>query len=354
MVDRPSGCYNVSYSQETAIVRTRLQWVILIAGLVFLFSVPLFASKTALNFLTFVGISVIAVHGLNILTGLCGQISLGHAAFVGVGAFTSAALTSKLGLSWWLTVPCAGLSASIVGLIFGLPALRLKGFYLAMSTLAAQFIIIWIMLHWVSMTGGPDGTVVERVTLGAFTFKSSQSMYLLVMGMAIIATFVAKNIARSQLGRAFIAVRDNDIAAEVMGINPAYYKLVAFSIASFFAGVAGAIFAPYAGAISYEHFGLMDSIWYLGMMIVGGMGSSTGVILGVAAIRGLEEMVMFMNPWIATTFPALQFKIAPSVPGIIQMLFGLVIVLFLVFEPRGLAHRWELIKASYRLWPLPY
>ena len=349
---RPCGTYDESYAQDMAIVRTRLQWIILIGGLVLLFALPLFTSGRWLNLLNLIGISVIAVHGLNILTGYCGQISLGQAAFMAVGAYTSAILTAKLGFSFWAALPCAGLSAGIVGLIFGLPSLRVKGFYLAMATLSAQFIIPALIAHPLEgITGGTYSLIVPPPKVAGIVCTSPQSMFYIIIPIAVLMTFFAKNLVRTGVGRAFIAIRDNDLAAEVQGVNVFRYKLLAFFICSVYAGVAGSLWAHWMRAINPDHFTLIDSIWYVGMMIVGGMGSTAGAVFGVGFLRILDELtkegVMWLGGFAGGWGAFLQASLGP-------MVYGLVIILFIVFEPRGLAHRWEMFKASYRLRPFAY
>ncbi len=348
----PSGTFNRSYAQDMAIVRTRLQWILLIAGFLFLFSLPLFAGGPLLNLFNLMGISLIAVHGLNILIGYCGQISLGQAAFMAVGAYTSAVLTTKLGFSFWVALPCAALTSGVVGLIFGLPSLRVKGFYLAMATLAAQFIIPMLIINPLGLlTGGTRSLRVPAPAIGEFVCRTPQSMFCIIIPIAALMTLFAKNLARTGVGRAFIAIRDNDLAAEVMGVNVYAYKLLAFFICSVYAGVAGCLWAHWTRAINPEHFTLMDSIWYVGMVIVGGMGSTAGAVFGTAFLRILDELSKMSVMSLAKTIPAwamlLQSAISP-------MIYGLVIILFVIFEPRGLAHRWEMFKASYRLRPFPY
>ena len=351
-VSRPCGTYDESYAEDMAIVRTRLQWIILIAGLVLLFSLPLFVGGRWLNLLNLIGISLVAVHGLNILTGYCGQISLGQAAFMAVGAYTSGVLTAKLGFSFWAALPCSALSAGVVGVIFGLPSLRVKGFYLAMATLAAQFIIPALISHPLEgITNGVRTLIVPAPRIGEMAFTSPQSMFFIIMPIAVLMTFFAKNIVRTGVGRAFIAIRDNDLAAEVMGVNVFGYKLLAFFICSVYAGVAGCLWAHWMRAINPSHFTLMDSIWYVGMMIVGGMGSTAGAVFGVGFLRILDELTKILGMWLSGIFVAwgafLQAALGPIV-------YGLVIMLFIILEPRGLTHRWEIFKASYRLRPFAY
>jgi len=347
-VSLPSGTFNQGYGQDMAIFRTRTHWVMLIAFLIFLFACPLFFGDRILTVLTIIGISVISVHGLNILTGYCNQISMGHAGFMAVGAYTSAILTAKLGFSFWAALPCAALAAGIVGIIFGLPSLRIKGFYLIMATIAAHFIIIWVILQLYGITGGSDGLSVPRPEIGGFVFKSKSSYFYLVMIIACLGTFLAKNIVRTRAGRAFIAIRDNELAAEVMGVNLWSYKLVAFFIGCVYAGVAGSLLVHYVAFATTDQFPFMNSVWYLGMLIVGGMGSTAGAIFGAVFLKLLDELVTIFGP-------VLSAAVAPQAAASLSLIMrGLVIILFLIFEPRGLAHRWQMIKSYYRLWPFSH
>lgn len=350
-MDLPCGTFNQSYAKDMAIFRTRTHWILLVIFLVFLFTCPLYFNNRLLTLLTIIGITIISVHGLNILTGYCNQISIGHAGFMAAGAYTSAILTAKLGFSFWAALPCAALGAGIVGLVFGLPSLRVKGFYLIMATIAAHFIIIWAILQLYGITGGADGLAVPRPEIGGFVLDSKRSYFYLVMILACLATFLAKNIVRTKVGRAFMAIRDNEVAAEVMGINLWTYKLLAFFIGCTFAGIAGALTVHYLGFASVDQFPFMNSVWYLGMLIVGGMGSTAGAIFGTIALKLLDELVSIFGPILAATFPAVAAQAAASLSLVMR---GLVIILFLIFEPRGLAHWWHTIKNYYRLWPFSH
>jgi branched-chain amino acid transport system permease protein len=345
-----SGTFNQSYAQDMALLRTKTQWVILLAFLALLFTCPLFMSQLGLILMTLIGISIISAHGLNILTGYCGQISMGHSAFMMVGGYASAILCTKLGFSFWAAVPCAALVAGLVGLIFGLPSLRVKGFYLIMSTIAAYFIISWVITQAYGFTGGFFGMSAPRPEIFGRVLNSTGYCYL-VMIIACLATLVAHNIVRTRVGRAFIAIRDNDLAAEVMGINILAYKLLAFFIGCIFAGVAGALLAHYYSYTCVEFYHFLDSVWYLGMLIVGGMGSTTGVILGVVFFKLLEYLVSILAPALGAVFPAIGPQSATALSLIVR---GLVIILFLIFEPRGLAHGWGRIKAYFRIWPFSH
>ena len=346
----PCGTHNYTYDQDMAIMRTKTHWALLIALLVLLLTFPLYSGGYLLSVANLIGITVIAAIGLNILLGYCGQLSIGHAGFIAVGAFTSAVLTNVLELPFLVGLIAAGFMAGFIGLLFGIPSLKVKGFYLAIATIAAQFIIIWVINH-LEITGGFVGIAVPYASIGGLVFDSEASMFYLIMVIAVICTFFAKNLARTRVGRAFIAIRDNDLAAEVMGINLFYYKLLAFFIGCFFAGIAGSLMAHWIGFMNAEQFSLMESILYIGMIIIGGLGTALGPILGVIFIRLMQQGMMFVAPTIEAAFPALPAGFAT---GLAPMLFGLIIILFLILEPRGIAHRWMLFKAAYRLWPFSY
>jgi branched-chain amino acid transport system permease protein len=260
---KPKGAFHENYAQEMAVLRTRPQWGMLVAFLILLFACPLFFSDRILTIMTMIGIAIISVHGLNILTGYCGQISIGHVGFMAVGAYASAILTAKFGWPFWAALPCAAMAAGIAGLIFGLPSLKIKGFYLIMATIASHFIIIWLILQFRDITGGPDGFPVPKPKIGSFVFNSKASYFYLVMTIAGLATYLAVNIIRTRAGRAFVAIRDNDLAAEVMGVNLWIYKLQAFFIGCVYAGVAGALLVHYYGLPSWIRCG----IWACSLLV---------------------------------------------------------------------------------------
>lgn len=344
----PCGTFNETYGQDMAIVRTRLQWGLFIALMIGVLTLPLYASGYIVSTTIATSIVLIAVLGLAIVTGYCGQFSLGQAGFLAVGAYTSAILVSRYEAPFLLALLGAGLFTALIGLIFAVPSLRIKGFYLCMVTIGAHFIIVWTIIHLPKLTGGADGMVAPWANIGAFTFDSDTKYFYFVIPVTILMTFFAKNIGRTRVGRAFVAIRDNDLAAEVMGINLFSYKMLAFAMSAFYAGIAGAMWGPFLGRISPEHFTLIDAVWYLGMVIVGGMGSILGAVLGTVFLRILREVVSGLTPWVATTFPSLE-RFAPATFG--SIIFALAIIIFLISEPRGLSHRWEIFKASYRLWP---
>jgi branched-chain amino acid transport system permease protein len=228
----------------------------------------------------------------------------------------------------------------------------MKGLYLAFATLAAHFVIVYVISNWRSVTNGTDGMWMKRPgNLLGINFQTDRNYYLLVLSITIIMTYLATNLARSKLGRSFVAVRDNDIAAEVMGINIAYTKIMAFGIGCFFAGIAGALGGAYYEYVNIEWFGLDDSIWYLGFLVVGGFGSIFGAIAGATVWKVMDEFSTFVTPLTEIFLGGAAFYASAAFSLIF---YSLIVIIFLVFEPRGIAHRWEIIKRSYRLHPFPY
>lgn len=346
----PCGTYSCNYSKDMAVLRTRSHWGLLIAFLVLLATIPLFAGYQLENFITLVCFFVINAVGLNILLGYTGQVALGQAAFMAVGAYTSGILTARAGIPFIVTLPLAGLVAGAAGIIFGLPSVRVKGFYLALVTLGAQFIIIYIVEH-LKITGGTDGMTCPFASIGGLVLDTPSKIYWLVMAVTVILVLFAMNLMRTRVGRAFIAVRDNDIAAEVLGVNIARYKLLAFFIGCFYSGIAGALWAHYTTSLHPSQFPLHNGIFYLGIIVVGGMGTMFGPIAGAIVMRGLDEVVMIVFPKLAEAFPSLGANMAPALG---PMAFGLVFILFLMFEPRGIAHGWRRLKSSVEHWPFTY
>lgn len=300
--------------------------------------------------LNLIAIAVIGALGLNILTGFTGQISIGHGAFMGVGAYTVGVLTTKLGLSYWLALPLAGVTAAVVGAFFGIPSLRLKGLYLAIATLAAQVIIEYTIIHCPSLTGGSAGIVLQTPSLGSVSLASDTAFYYFVLIVVIVAVVSTLNLFRTRVGRAFMAVRDRDIAAAVMGINLLKYKVMAFGLSAFYAGIAGALLVTYNRVITPEAFTVEVSIQYLAMIIIGGLGSVMGSIYGAAFMTLLPIFLREFADFLGNYFP----NVEQSLLAMETVFFGLIIILFLIFEPEGLAKLWKDIKNYFRLWPFSY
>jgi branched-chain amino acid transport system permease protein len=297
-----------------------------------------------------VGVAIVAAVGLNILTGFAGQISLGHAAFVGIGAYTAAILTTRLGVPFLLCLPLSGLSAAVFGLIVGGPSMRMKGLYLCIATLAAQVIFEFIFVHWESMTGGIRGINLPAPVVLGVVLDNEFKFYFVTLAVVIICVTAARNIFRTRVGRAFIAIRDRDISAELMGINLLRFKMYAFGISSFMAGVAGCLWVNFLRTVTPEHFPLLESIRYLAMIIVGGLGSVLGAIFGAIFMTLVPEILKNTLGLLVDAFPQAMGYLFP----LQQVVFGLLIVVFLVFEPHGLAEMWRRLKDYFRLWPFEY
>jgi len=344
------GEFRVNYKQDMAIykiprVRNR---VLLILAFFFIF--PLWASPYYVSVATMAAIASIGAIGLNILTGYTGLISIGVGAFLGVGGYASAIITTKLGIPFWIALPLAGIITAIVGALFGVPSLRLKGLYLAMATLAAQVIILFVIIRWSSLTGGSAGLIVQRPELFGFRFASEMSYFYLVLVTLIGTALFTMNLFRTRIGRAFIAIRDRDLAAEVMGINLFKYKIYAFAVSSFFIGVAGALMGHYTRVVGPEHYDIGVSITYLAMILIGGLGSVIGSIYGAVFITLLPIILREGIGVFGGFIPGLSAHFA----GLRELIFGLVIILFLIYEPEGLAKIWRNIKDFFKLWPFSY
>jgi len=350
---RPCGAFDDTYEKDIAIIRTPTQWAIIVVSLIALAIMPKFVSGRIITTVNLIALSIISAQGISILTGLCGQISLGQGAFMGVGAYTMMILMNHLKFSFWIALPCGVMSAGLSGLIFGLPSLRIKGFYLAMATLAAQFIIPWTIMNVrTDITGGTNTINISSPNFFGIVLSSQAKIYYLIMFFSVAVVYLTRNLARSKIGRAFVAIRDNDLAAEIMGVEIFQYKLIAFFICSLYAGLAGCMWAIWVGAVNVDSFTLHESIWYLGMIIVGGLGSIPGAVFGVIFIRLLDLFVQIIGPPITAFLPDVIGASIKS--GISPLTFGMVILLFLIYEPRGLAHRWEIVKHFYRRWPFSY
>lgn len=344
------GTYRTSYEQDMALHPTRLSawrgWVLVAA----LYAVPLVLSPYRVSILNQVVIFAIAAMGLNILTGFTGQISVGHGAFTGMGAFTAGFLTTKLGLPFWLALPAAGLAAAAVGALFGLPSARLKGLYLAIASMAAQVILDFVYVRAEWFTGGVHSMSVMRPAFFGYSLESEQSFYFLALTVALVLGVFARNLLRTRMGRAFVAVRDRDLAAEVMGVELWRTKVVAFALSAFFAGIAGALWAPYVMIINPEMFSFHLSIELLAMIIIGGIGSVTGSGYGALFMVLLPILVREVTQPLSVMLPALGDQLLL----LKDIAFGGAIVLFLVFEPEGLEKLWRNIKDYFKLWPFSY
>lgn len=343
------GNYKTRYEDETTIFPNDTGRVFVAALLVFLATLPWWLSPYLVFVTTLIGLFIVGAVGLNILTGSTGQISLGHGAFMGLGAY-AAALLAQAGLPFWLAIPLAGAVTAVAGAFFGIPSLRVKGLYLALATLAAQVILQFAFNLFDSRGGGTSYLSVPEPTLFGWTLDRDRMFFYVVFATVVLGVYAALNLFRTRVGRAFSAIRDNDRAAAAMGINVFKYKLLAFSIAAFYAGVAGALWAYASGVVSAERFTLLLSVEYLAMIIVGGLGSVLGSIMGATVITVLPEVLRVLADSLSQVLPqathlflAMRFAV-----------FGLIIVGFLMFESQGLADRWRVIKTYFNTWPFRY
>lgn len=344
------GDLKESYLEDEKIFQSLFVKICLATLLVLLVIIPFVAGSYTLYIMNLIGFAIIGAVGLNLLTGFTGQISLGHAAFIGVGGYTTAILVTKLGVPFWFAMPVAGLVSAGMGLIIGIPSLRVKGLYLCIATLAAQFILEFVFVHWESMTRGIRGINVPPPRIGDFVFDTEKSYYFITLFLVIVAVGFARNLVRTKWGRAFVAIRDRDLAAEIIGINLFRYKLAAFALSSFFAGIAGSLWVGFIKVVTPEHFPFSLSIQYLAMVIVGGLGSVLGSIFGAIFMILTPELLNILVSSAKQLFPGLDQFFIP----LKDIIFGGLIVSFLVFEPHGLAEIWHRIKNFFLLWPFSY
>ncbi len=343
------GLFFTSYRQEAGLFPSGFQKICIGVFLLALLLCPLYLRSYFLSVLNLINIAVIGAVSLNLLTGCCGQISLGHGAFLGVGAYASAWFVGQ-GAPFPLALLLGGTVTALVGMVFGIPSLRLKGIYLAIATLAAQLILEYVFLHWDSVTGGANGLPVASPELFGYSFDSDGKMFYLTFAVAVLATLLASNLMRSKAGRAFVAIRDFHLSAEIVGVNLFSYKLQAFAVSSFMAGVAGGLWGHYTMFITPEPFGINLSISYLAMIVIGGLGSVLGSVFGAAFITILPEVLNALAGYAGHFFPNVSSYFLAMKGGV----FGLVLMLFLIFEPEGLVHRWRLAKAYWKLYPFAH
>jgi branched-chain amino acid transport system permease protein len=355
MFHRETGVFKTSYASDMALYPLPIARGTVIALLIlFVVIVPLVFGEYYLSIINLVLISIVGALGLNILVGYTGQISIGHAAFMSVGAYTAANLAVRAGLPFWITLPAGGLMAALVGAVVGIPSLRIKGLYLAIATLAGQLIIEWIINHVPWISGGTQASIqVPRPSLFGHDLKTQGELYFFLLFFTLIAIVAALNLVRSRIGRAFVAIRDQDIAAEIIGIDIFRYKLIAFAISSFYAGVCGVLYTYYFGIANYEQFQIGVSIEYLAMIIIGGLGSVLGSILGAAFVALLPLVIRTVMESVGSFFFD-PHEMATVVSSMRLVIFGMLIIVFLVLEPEGLNRLWRNIRNYFRVWPFSY
>jgi len=327
-------------------------WFILL--MLFLALFPFLFKNYYVYVANYIAINIIVAIGLNLLVGYTGQISLGHSGFFAIGAYATLALMSKVGLPFVFALPAAALATALFGFLIGLPALRLEGPYLSIATLGFGLTITRVIGR-IEFFGGRQGLHAPDLTIGSWHLNTDRDFYYLLITLTVILTLAARNIVKTKVGRAFIAIRDADIAAETMGVNLMYYKTLAFAVSAFYTGLAGGLYAFVLRFIEPELFGLLMSILFLAMVVVGGLGSIFGAIAGAILLSWLDlELRNILSiPYVGLWLEALSksyFSIT-GVSNIQFILYGLIMVLIMLFEPLGIFGFWIRTKIYWRTWP---
>lgn len=341
--------YETSYVDLTALTPHLSNWGWAAVGLAVIACAPLLFGSHGLNILSTIFVMAVGILGLNLLTGVTGQISLGHAAFLLIGAYAQAILTTDYGFPAWLAIIGSGFVAAIASLVVGVPSLRLKGLYLAITTLAFTFIVRHVVLFAEKLTRGSEGMAVKPLNLAGYEVKGDLPFFYVALFVVVVAILVTLNIMRSRIGRAWLAVRDHDIAAQAMGISLMRYKLLAFMVSAFYTGVAGSLVALQTRFINVDSFSILISIEALAIIIVGGMGRVHGALLGTVLIVLLPEALTFAFGFAGQRLTGLMENRIYEIKG---LLYGVVILLFLRLEPEGLAGIWRKTKRFWVHWPL--
>ncbi len=346
---RASGYYRTGYAQDFKLVETRLERVSASLFVIALAIFPFVASPFQLDLACQVFLAAVGSLSLMLLTGYAGQISLGHAGLLAAGAFTAGILFKEFGAPFWITLPAAAIVGGLLGIVFGLPSLRLRGLYLAVSTLALHFVVIYLGGEYEAKRGYSTGIVIDPPIVGGYPITNPRIWYFVLLTAAAATLFICINLLRSRTGRAWRAIRSHETVAEALGIGVASYKLLAFVISSAITAVAGALFAYYRGFVSVEAFSLFLTIQYVAMVIIGGMGSLLGALLGAV-------FVTLFPYWIEAALAALPgaARYASMLFAVNYAAFGLVMILFLVFEPLGLVGIWHRIQTFFLLWPFKH
>ncbi|MGE0565873.1 MAG: branched-chain amino acid ABC transporter permease [Pseudolabrys sp.] len=343
---RASGYFRTAYADDTALVQTRTEKASLALFLLALGVLPFVAGPFVLDLACQVLLASIGALSLMLLTGYAGQISLGHAGLIAAGAFTTGILAKEINAPFWITLPASAVTGIVLGFIFGLPSLRLRGLYLAVSTLALHFIVIYLGGEYETKRGFSTGIVVDPPSLFGFALRDGRAWYFVLLAAAAITLFIYINLLRSRSGRAWLAIHTRETVAEALGINIARYKLLAFVISSAMTSVAGCLFAYYRGFVSVEAFDLFLSIQYVAMIIIGGMGSLLGAILGAIFV----VIFPYLIEGLLGLLPNVQ-RLAGDIFAVNYASFGVVMILFLILEPLGLVGIWHRVQNYFLLWP---
>ena len=339
----------VSYAQTNRVLPEPYQRVVVAAIGVMLLCIPAVSGDYFLHLMNLCFIAVIGAVGINLLTGYCGQLSLGQASFMAIGAFTSAILAQRYGMPFFIAVPASCCAGAAVGFLVGLPALRFRGIYLAITTLAMHYAIIYVLTDYQAIVGpsASAGITVPPPSVGGFKLATERGWFYALLVITAFVVMFGINLARSYIGRAWVAIRDRDIAAETSGINVPRYKLLAFTISAALAALAGSLGAYFTTVVTVEEYTLELAIVYLAMIIVGGMGSVVGSVLGAVFITLLPFAVQRI-------FEMLPWQLGTTVFGIQEGAIGLAIIIFLLFEPDGLIEMYRRVATYFERWPFRY
>ncbi|MBO0767018.1 MAG: branched-chain amino acid ABC transporter permease [Hyphomicrobiaceae bacterium] len=346
---RASGYFRTGYGQDLALIQSRTERTALIVLLAMLAAFPFLASPVLLDLANQVFLAAIGALALMLLTGYAGQVSLGHAGLMAAGAFTVGILFKELETPFWLTLPAAGLVGAALGVIFGMPSLRLRGLYLAVSTLALHFLIVYLGGEYETRRGFSTGIVIDPPSIATFAVASGRAWYFVLLTAGAATLFVCLNLLRTGTGRAWAAIRANETVAEALGIGVAAHKLLVFVISSALTALAGALSAYYRGFVSVEAFSLFLSIQYVAMIVVGGMGSLLGAVLGAVFVTLLPyaiEQALRLLPG--------EERYVGALFAVNYAAFGAVMILFLVLEPLGLVGIWHRVQTYFLMWPFKH
>lgn len=377
----PCGVYFENYKEDQRWWRTGFIKGKMVLMVMLLVAFPALVDSQWLSVAYTINYYVLAALGVQLLIGYCGQITLGHAAFVAVGAYCSAMMVLFIpwpqfmvdaGLAYPVSMICAGFAAGFWSVLFGLPSARVKGFYLIMTTMAAQWITVPLVItQYVSQIGGrgqafslPPGTIKlgpivldEASQIGSWEIAGDVKVYYFSVVLVAICLLAMGNLLRSKMGRAWIAIRDNDIAAETMGVNIVTYKLSAFFSAGFFAGIAGAFYISTLSFVSPEHYEWFYSLLWVGIILIGGVGSIQGLVFGSAFVvlvfKILEMSVSSLSDFLMQSYPQFGWM-TTKIIFFKESAFGLAIIFFLIYEPNGLSYRYWQLKNYFNLWPFSY
>jgi branched-chain amino acid transport system permease protein len=340
---------HVSYAETNRVLAEPYQRIVVAAIVAAIVCIPFVAGGYFLHLMNLCSIAVIGAVGINLLTGYCGQLSLGQASFLAIGAFTTAILSQRFGVPFFLAIPASCCAGAVVGFVVGLPALRFRGIYLAITTLAMHYAIIYVLTNYQAIVGpsASAGISVPAPSLGGFTLNSERGWFYVLLIVAALVVMFALNLSRTYIGRAWVAIRDRDIAAETCGINVPRYKLLAFTISAALAALAGSLGAYFTTVVTVEEYTLELAIVYLAMIIVGGMGSVIGSVFGAVFITLLPFGV-------GRIFEAFPWQLGTTAFGIQQAAIGVAIIGFLLFEPDGLIEIYRRIATYFERWPFRY